>query len=415
MTGKILAVIALTCFFASVPAVAQGRKFDLVIRNGHVIDPRNGIDATRDIAVADGKIALVDASIPGEQATTTIDAQGLYVTPGLVDLHVHVFYGTHPNSDYSDGFLALPPDGFTLSSGVTTAVDVGGSGWRDFIQFKEQVIDRSTTRIFALLNIVGSGMKGGPIEQNTGDMDPKLTAMRARQFRDIVVGVKVAHFEGHDWTAVDRAVEAGNLAGIPVMVDFGSADPPLSLADLLVKHLRPGDILTHMYAQVRGRESIVGPDGKLQAFAGEARKRGIVFDVGHGAGSFAWSQAVPATTQGFWPDTISTDLHYRSMLGGMKNQLNVMSKLLSLGLPLKQVILQSTWAPARVIHREGLGHLTPGAEADIAILRLRQGQFGFVDVTGARKGGTQKLECEATIKTGRVVWDLNGIASKEWK
>jgi dihydroorotase len=413
MKGIVVAV-SLCCLLGSIAAVGQSRKYDLLIRGGHVIDPKNGIDRISDVAIADGKIAQVAADIPAADAATVVDARGLYVTPGLIDMHVHVFFGTEPNADYSNGFNALPPDGFTLRVGVTTVVDVGGAGWRNFIQFKEQVIDRARTRVLALLNIVGSGMKGGPVEQNLADMDPKLTAMRARQFRDLVVGVKLAHYSGHDWTPTDRAVEAGRLADIPVMVDFGSADPVLPLSELLLKHFRPGDIFTHMYAHVGGRQPIVGPNGKLEPFAAEARKRGIIFDVGHGGGSFLWRQAVPATEQGFWPDTISTDLHIGSMNAGMKDQLNVMSKILNLGSPLKEVIRQSTSEPARVIKREALGNLSVGAVADVAVLRLREGQFGFVDSGGNRRNGTQKLECEMTVRAGRVVYDLNGLAAPDW-
>jgi dihydroorotase len=379
-----------------------------------VIDPRNGIAAVRDVAVADGKIALVADQIPAADARRVVDARGLYVTPGLIDMHAHVFHGTEPNADYSNGFNALPPDGFTFRSGVTTVVDVGGAGWRNFIQFKEQTIDRAQTRVLAFLNIVGSGMKGGPVEQNLADMDAKLTALRARQFADYVVGIKVAHYQGPEWLPVDRAVEAGKLAGVPVMVDFGGNEPPLPLGELLLEHLRPGDILTHMYAHVRGRMPLVNAQGQLESFAPAARKRGIIFDVGHGGGSFLFRQAVPALKQGFVPDTISTDLHIGSMNAGMKDQLNVMSKLLNLGLSLEDVIAKSTWRPAQVIRREALGHLSPGVAADITVLRLREGQFGFIDTRGARMNGTRKLECELTVRAGRVVWDLNGLAAPDW-
>ena len=197
------------------------------------------------------------ASIDPSRAETVVDAVGLYVTPGLVDLHTHVFFGTAPNAAYSDGFNALPPDGFTFRAGVTTVVDLGGSGWRNFPQLKEQVIDHSRTRVLAFVNIVGAGMKGGPVEQNLADMDAKLTAMRAAEFPELIVGVKLAHYAGDEWDPVDRAVAAGEAAGIPVAVDFGGHVPPLSVEDLFMTHLRPGDIFTHTYANVRGRISIV--------------------------------------------------------------------------------------------------------------------------------------------------------------
>ena len=179
-----------------------------------------------------------------------IDATGLYVVPGLIDIHAHVFFGTEKDAYLSNADSAVQPDAHSFRSGQTTLVDAGGSGWRNFPQFKEQVIDRSRTRVLAFINIVGSGMKGGPVEQNLADMDAKLTAMRIRQHRASIVGVKVAHYIGGEWDPVLRAVAAGNETDVPVMVDFGRNDPPQSLEDLLLKHLRPGDILTHMYAHV---------------------------------------------------------------------------------------------------------------------------------------------------------------------
>ena len=408
-------LIILALCIAGLAPFAPAQPYDLLIQGGRVIDAGNAVDSIRDVAIADGKIAQVAANIPAERARRVVDATGLLVTPGLVDLHVHAFYGTEPNSAYSNGTSALPPDGFTFRGGVTTVIDAGGSGWRNFRQFKEQVIDRSETRILALLNIVGSGMKGGAVEQNLEDMDPLATADLVRQFREILVGVKVAHYAGPDWVPVDRAVEAGRLAGVPVMVDFGRHLPPLSLQELLLTHLRPGDILTHTYAHVPERIPIVDETGRLRPYVLQARERGILFDVGHGAGSFVFEQAVPALRQGFHPDTISTDLHRRSMNAGMKDMLNVMSKFLNLGMPVDEVIRRSTLEPAHVIKRDDLGHLSVGGVADLAVLRLRSGEFGFLDVRGRRMNGTGKLECELTLCAGRIVWDLNGIAGTDWQ
>jgi dihydroorotase len=396
---------------AALVVLAVAQPYDLVLRGGRLVDPRNRIDGVMDVAVADGAIAAVAEGIDPSQAKIAVDARGLMVVPGLVDLHAHVFFGTEPNADYSSGYNALPADGFTFRSCVTTVVDTGGSGWRNFPQFKDQVIDRAETRVLAMLNIVGSGMKGGPVEQNLSDMDPNLTALRAAEFPRIVVGVKVAHYRGAEWDPVDRAVKAGELAGIPVMVDFGGHDPPLSLEALLLTHLRPGDILTHTYADVDGRIPIVDQAGILGPYVRKARERGIVFDVGHGAGSFVFRQARAAMEQGFAPDTISTDLHRASMNGGMKDMLNVISKLLSLEMPLEDAVRAATSSAARAIRRDDIGHLAIGAGADIAVLSVREGKFGFVDVAGERVEGTRKLECELTIRAGKVVWDLNGISA----
>ena len=394
--------------------IAMAQLYDIVIKGGHVIDAKNNIDAVMDVAIADGKIVKLAATIDGKQAAQTVDAKGLYVTPGLIDMHAHVFFGTEPDHYLSNGLVAVVPDGFTFRVGVTTVVDAGGAGWKSFPTFKKNIIDNSQTRVFSLLNIIGEGMRGGAYEQNKDDMDPQMSAMVAKQYKDIVVGFKVAHFSGPEWTPVDRAVEAGKLANMPVMIDFGGNNPPLSLEELFMKHLRPGDIYTHAYALLDGnvRETVVDEKTrKVKPFIWDAIKRGINFDVGYGGASFNFSQAIPALRQGFFPKTISTDLHTGSMNASMKSQIDVMSKFLLMGMPLKDVIKASTWAPAQVIQHEELGNLTPGGIADIAILDLRQGSFGFYDKTGKKIDGKKKLECAMTIKGGKIVYDLNGIAN----
>ena len=399
---------------AALPLIAQNPQIDLLIKNGTVIDARNGINGVMDVAIAGGKIARVAPNIDASGATRVADATGLYVVPGLLDIHAHVFYGTDPNAYLSNGDSAVPPDSHSFRSGQTTLVDVGGAGWRNFPQFKEQVIDRARTRVLSFINIVGHGMKGGPMEQDLNDMDARLTAMRIRQNRDLIVGVKVAHYSGPEWDPVTRAVAAGEAGGVPVMVDFGGHTPPLPLEDLLLKHLRKGDILTHAYAHVRGRTPIVDENGNVRPYVIEARKRGIIFDAGHGGGSFLFRQAVPATKQCFYPDVISTDMHTGSMNSGMKDILNTMSKFLNLGMPLADVIKANTARAAEVIQRPDLGHIAVGAEADVAVLNLRKGKFGFIDVQGGKLLGDQKLECELTVKAGQVVWDLNGMSRPLW-
>ena len=398
---------------ATLPLSAQETRYDLLIKNGHVIDPRNGINSVMDVAIAGGKVAAVAPRIDPARAKQVADASGLYVTPGLIDLHAHTFWGTD-SGDFTGGYSAVQPDSHSFRSGQTTLVEVGGSGWRNFPQFKAQVIDRSKTRVLAFLNIVGRGMTGGPEEQDLADMDAKLTAARIRLHPGLIVGIKVAHYFGHEWDPVTRAVEAGRATGVPVMVDFGGQTPPLSLEDLLLKHLRPGDILTHTYAHIPNRVPIVDASGKLQPYLQAARTRGIIFDAGHGGGSFLFRQAVPATKQGFYPDVISTDLHIQSQNGGMKDILNTMSKFLNMGMPLPDVIKANTSKAAEVIKRTDLGHLGVGAEADIAVLNLRRGTFGFIDVAGGKLLGDQKRECELTVKGGQVLWDLNGISRPLW-
>ena len=407
---KCLAVVVVALLFSNA-AWAQA-QYDLLLKGGHVIDPRNNIDRPMDVAVTDGKIARVADTIPVGESRRVVNVTGLYVTPGLVDIHVHVYTGADVDAEYTGG-RSVAPDGFTFRSGVTTVVDLGSSGWRNFADFKARVIDRARTRVLAMLNIVGRGMAGGStVEQDTADMQPEETAKVARLHPDIIVGVKTAHFTGPEWTAVDRAVAAGTLANIPVAVDFGNFNPARPFQELVTKRLRPGDWYTHMYTQ---RVPYFDAKGKLLPYLHEARKRGVKFDVGHGGGSFSWSNAIPAIQQGFVPDSISTDLHVGSMNRGMKDMTNLMSKILNQNVPLADVIRMSTINPAMQIRRPELGHLSVGAGADVAVLRVDEGRFGFLDARNARADGTKLIVCELTLRDGNVEWDLNGRAGEDWK
>jgi dihydroorotase len=423
MTKKNLlqAILSISIFLSTCSLRAQ--EIDLLLKGGHVIDAKNKINSKMDVAVKDGKIYRVAADIPVSSAKKTVDVSGLYVSPGLIDIHGHVFHGTEPDNYLSNGLDALPPDGFTFRSGVTTIVDAGGPGWRNIDVFRKNIVEPAKTRVLALMNIVGQGMRGiEAYEQDEADMDAKLTAAIAKKNKDIVVGIKLAHYIGHDWDPTDKAVEAGRIASIPVMVDFGKSLPPLPLEDLLLKHLRPGDILTHAYRydqeydkngnMLEHKQAIVDvKTQKVKDFVWEARKKGLIFDVGHGGGSFNWSQAIPAMKQGFAPDVLSSDLHTGSMNAGFKDMANLASKFLTLGMPLADVIAASTWSPAMVIQRTDLGNLSVGTEADIAVFNLRNGDFGYTDASGMAIRGKQKLEAELTIRKGRIVWDLNALSA----
>ena len=404
-------LVLVTGLLALTATAAAQPRYDLLLKGGHVIDPRNGINRLQDVAVHEGKVARLADSIHPAEAAKTVDVSGLYVAPGLVDIHVHVYAGTGMRGAYS-GDNSVYPDGFTFRAGVTTVVDVGSSGWRNFDDFKERIIGRSKTRVLAMLNIVGRGMGGGAIEQNEDDMDAQATANAAKKHPETIVGIKTAHFQAPVWTAVDRAVEAGELANIPVMVDFGDFNAERPFEELVTKRLRPGDMYTHMYLE---RVPMLDDKGEVRPYLSEARKRGVKFDVGHGGGSFSWGQAAPAIRQGWIPDSISTDLHITSMNSGMKNMLNVMSKILNQGISLYDVIDMSTARPASQIKRADLGHLSVGAGADISVIRLDHGSFGFLDVNDARAMGTKRLECELTLRGGEVVWDLNGRAGEDWR
>ena len=405
----------LICLLFSFSHHVHAQSIDILLKGGHVIDPKNKIDGVMDVAITDNKISQVAASIPVTNAKKVIDAKGLYVTPGLLDMHVHVYPGNDLDAYIANGPTSVAPDGFTFRAGVTTVVDAGSSGWRNFRQFKEQTIDKAQTRVLALINIVGWGMVGRFEEQDVADMNPVMTShMIKTLFPDIIVGIKAAHYWG-DFTQVDRAVEAGKIANVPVMVDFGEHEPPNSIESLFMQHLRPGDIFTHTYSYgPTKRETVVDENGKVKPFIFAAQKRGIIFDVGHGGGAFSWRQAVPAIQQGFKPDVISTDLHTQSMNGGMKDLSNVMSKFMAMGMSLQEVVARSTWGPANVINRKELGNLTVGSDADVAVFSLRKGDFGFIDIRGTRLKGTQKLETELTIRAGKIVWDLNGISTPAW-
>lgn len=393
------------------PVLAQ--PYDLLLNDGHVIDAKNGIDGPRDIAIQDGRIARVARQISLNEAKRVVDCQGYYVTPGLIDIHTHIFLGTQPNAYLSNGPAAVSPDSHSFRVGITTMVDAGGAGWKNFDTFRTQVIERAKTRVLAFLNIVGSGMKGGAAEQNLNDMDAGRTAAVAQRHPEIV-GIKVAHYAGPEWRPVDRAVAAGTKANVPVMVDFGGTLPPLPLDSLLLYHLRPGDIFTHTFGHVPGRIPVSNERGQVRDYVREAQQRGVRFDVGHGGGSFLFRQAVPALKSGFYPNTISTDLHSGSMNAGMKDLLNVMSKFLTMGMPLSEVIAAVTCNAAQTIHQDSLGHLSEGAVADVAVLKVHEGKFGFVDAGGYRLDGSRKLECELTLRKGEVVWDMNGWSRPYW-
>jgi dihydroorotase len=385
--------------------------YDLLLKGGHVIDAKNNIDEAYDVAIKDGKIAKVAKDIPANFAVKTIALHDMYVVPGLVDMHVHVYAGTGERNSYA-GDYSIYPDGFTFRVGVTTVVDAGCSGWRNFEDFKEKIIDRSQTRVLAMLNIVGHGMRGGKYENDTTDMQAEPTAAMAKKYPQIVVGIKTAHFGGKEWIPVEQAVAAGTIANIPVMVDFGATHPERPLYQLLEEKLRRGDIYTHAFSGGRGEQDVAtgGPGRGMR----EGRARGIYFDVGHGQSSFALSTAIPLYEAGFAPDSISTDLHIESMNAGMKDILNVGDKYLAMGMPLQEVIADMTWHPAREVKQTQLGNLSETAIADVAVLSIQHGDFAFDDAYSTYIKGTQKLQDELTIKDGKVVYDLNAISGEPW-
>jgi dihydroorotase len=405
----------------AVNTLAQAPRYDLLFKGGHVIDPANHLDAVMDVAVSKDKIAAVEKDIPASQAGKVVNASGLYVTPGLIDIHFHIGHGGAPLNWFMPearahiGPLGIPAD-LALQSGVTTLVDAGTAGAETFLQEKEEVIDHAKVRVLAFLNIVANGMNGG-LEQSVDQMDPKLCAETIKKYPDIIVGVKTAHFwteepwdaEHVPWAAVDRAIECGNMTNVPVMFDFWPR-PERTYADLILKKMRPGDIHTHVFAQ---QFPIILPDDKLNPIMAEARARGVIFDVGHGAGSFWFRNAVPAAKQGFVPDSMSTDLHTGNYTVLSMN--NVMSKFLAMGVSLEDVIRRSTVNPAKEIHRPELGTLSVGKDADIAVLEEQHGQFGYIDCGVARMDGNVKLVARMTVRAGKILYDPTGLSMIEWE
>lgn len=376
--------------------------YDVLLKNGHVLDLKNNRNGRFDIALVKNKVARVGQDLPPAHAKIVLDVGDYYVTPGLIDIHTHF--------DAGGADLNLQPDHHALPNGVTTAVDAGGSGYRNFEAFKSRTIDHSKTRILAWLNIVGAGMYGAAVENDVGQMDAAACAAMVKKYPDVIVGIKTAHFQPPTWDAVDRAVEAGRLSSKPVMVDFTpKAERPYP--DLILKHLRPGDIHTHFY----GGAPLFDENKKIAPYVSAARRRGVLFDVGHGAGSFLFSNAVPAIQQGFLPDTISTDIHKRSIMLPRANMTTTMSKLLNIGLTMEQVVERTTVNASDAIHRPELGHLSEGAVADIAVLEIQKGKFGFVDSGGNRFMGDRNIRCVLTIRGGKVVWDADGLSLVDWQ
>ncbi|MBL3538275.1 amidohydrolase/deacetylase family metallohydrolase [Aminivibrio sp.] len=385
-------------------------KGSVIIRSGRVIDPANGVDEVCDLALYGGRVAGRGKALPWCGASKVIDAEGLIVTPGVVDIHSHLF-ATGGNPNAWAGEYSVFPDGFSFRSGVTAMVDAGSAGWRNFDLFRVSVIDRAKTRVFSFLNIASFGMVSDIMEQHAPDFDPKTTAAKAEKHRDVIVGIKSAHYRHPGWESVDRAVEAGELSGLPVMVDFGYFMKERPYWRLVTEKLRKGDISTHCY---RGPVPVVDENGTVYPYLFEARERGVLFDLGHGGGSFLFRNAVPAFAQGFYPDSISSDLHVLSMNAAMMDMPTTMSKCLAMGMPIGEVIARSTAVPARMIGHPELGHLSPGAPGDVTLWNLREGTFGFKDSVGGRLRSNRRFECEMTILGGDVVWDLNARDGVEY-
>ena len=401
--------IGLIALFAVLlfPQFLQAQEIDLLLKGGRVIDPKNSIDSKMDAAVKDGKIYRIAAEISSSSAKKVLDVSGMLVSPGLINIHTHVYAGSKPG--FADGQSSQLPDAFAPRSGITTIVDAGTTGWRTFPDFKSKVVDPSLTRVLAFINIFETGFSSGSaIEPDLNTLDVQMTVDAIKKYPEFIVGTRIGHYKGKSWVPFDKASEAARIADKPLFVECHM--PEYSLEDQL-KRMRSGDIITHSFENVSERMPIVDEQGKLRSFVLEAQHKGVLFDVGHGGVGFWFEQAIPALKQGLLPNSFGTDEHRTSMNAGMKNMLNVMSKYLTIGMTIPDIIASGSWKPAKSIKRDDLGNLSVGSVADIAVLSILNGKYGYVDSGGNRIEGDQKFEAELTVRAGRIIWDLNGLAA----
>jgi dihydroorotase len=381
-------------------AVAE-EPYDLLIKGGKVIDASQGLEAERDVAIRGGKVGRVDTDIPASQARQVVRAEGKIVTPGLIDLHTHVFPYVGP--------YGIEPDPYFVTRGVTTVVDAGTSGAFTFPAFRRWVIPQAATRIRALLHVVSIGMVAGSTP-NMGELedlrycDPKLAVRVAGENRDLIVGFKIrfsSKYTGpNDFEGMKRARAAADEAGLPLMIHIGDSFTPLP--DLLAL-MKKGDVVTHSFNS--HPHGLLDSAGNVAPEVREARRRGVLFDVGHGAGSFSFDVAQKCMEQEFLPDTISSDLYSANIKGPVYDLTTTLSKYLLLGLSLREVIARATQNAARVFNFGAeLGTLKPGAEADVSVLDLREGEFTFADSDGKTRLGRQKLVPVATVRGGKLLY-----------
>jgi dihydroorotase len=387
---------------ATLHAAAQAavKPYDLLIRGGRVIDPAQGLSAPRDVAIAGHTIAKVAESIAETDAQHVLDVRGSIVTPGWIDLHVHVYDGVAP--------LGIPPDPNCVAKGVTTVLDAGSAGAHTFPGFRKYVIDVAQTRVRALLNISVVGQSTLSPDNPHGELlnlsyaNPALAVRTIEQHRDVILGVKVRlsrNIAGeNDLKALNLAREAAEAVKLPMMVHIGDTHTPLRE---ILPVLRAGDVITHCF---HGREGgILDERGRVVPEVRATVARGVHLDVGHGAGSFAFDVAERAIGQDLIPGTISSDLHQFNIYGPVFDLATTLSKFLHLGLSLEQVIARVTTHPAATFaFPAGLGTLRTGSEADVTVFSLQEGDFPLTDALGQRRIGHRKLLPVATIKSGRL-------------
>lgn len=371
---------------------------DLILRGGRVIDPAQHLDAICDVGFKNGKVAAVGTALAGGAATEIRDVTGLIVAPGLIDLHTHVYWGGTS--------LGIDAEDFCRSSGVTTAVDTGSAGPGNFPGFRKHVIERSAVRILAYLHVSHAGIYGFSNTVMIGEsedirlMDPVTAAQVADANRDVIVGIKVRvgrHASGDQGVApLDIALQVAEETGMPLMAHID--EPPPTYDDVINK-LRPGDILTHAFRPFPNAPCTV--QGTVKPAVLAARKRGVLFDIGHGMGSFSFKTARAMLANGFAPDTISSDVHALCINGPAFDQVTTMSKFLCLGMDLNDVIKASTASAAFALKRPELGSLKPGSAGDATLLTVDEGSFDYVDVTGEHLNGNRRITSRGVVIAGR--------------
>jgi dihydroorotase len=372
--------------------------FDLILRGGRVIDPSQKLDAATDVAFADGKVAAVGHGLKADAGTDVRDVSGHIVTPGLIDLHSHVYWGGTS--------LGIDAEDYCRSSGVTTAIDTGSAGPGNFAGFRKHVIEPSQVRILAYLHVSHAGIFGFSNRVMVGEseelrlMDPVSAAEVADQNRDLIVGIKVRvglHASGKSGIVpLEIALEVAEQVGMPLMCHIDH--PPPSYEEVVAR-LRPGDILTHAFRPFPN--SAATAQGTVKRIVLDARERGVLFDIGHGKGSFAFKTARALLANGFYPDTISSDVHALCINGPAFDQVTTMSKFLCMGMKLPDVIAASTVNAAMALRRPELGSLKPGSVGDATIIDIRHGRFDYVDVVGEHLVGDRKIASEAVVIGGR--------------
>ncbi len=370
----------------------QAQQYDTVIRGGRVIDPASGIDSNLDVAISGGTIAEVAAGIDIATATSVIDASGQIVTPGLVDLHTHIYWGVT--------YWGIEPDPVAAASGVTTWLDVGSAGSYTFPGFRRYVVEPSRVRAFALLNLSSIGLVAPTWELSNPDyLNVDLAASIVEENRDLILGIKARidrnTTRGVGLLAVERARELADRVGLPLMVHIGFGPPTINEVARL---LRPGDILTHCFTG--GDMRIMDDGGRILPEIRELQQQGLILDIGHGTGSFSYEVTEAMLDQGVLPDVISSDIHQTARQGPMFDLPTTLSKFLNLGMSLPDVIARATTNAAKAMGRPGLGTLAVGSPADVAVFRLETGEYAFFDTDMARRSGAQLLTATATLVDG---------------